>query len=163
MFTKTLLAAAVIAAYRVHGHAAEQGEPATVLAQSAAGQQSIAQSQGKSYAQELVLRSAAKHPELLELDPHTTPPGESASVIVASKNPSQIGHPTDADDREMMKTGIPFVEINKIGNQNVEVHVQLLDVSRKTVGVVDMTFRIRPAPASTRTNSPRRQRESVTR
>jgi iron complex outermembrane receptor protein len=149
MFTKTLLAAAVVAAYPVHGQAAEQGDAAhpqtaPMYAQAADAQPSSAQTEGKSYAQDLVLRMVARHPELLELDLHATPPGETASSIVASKNPGRLGKPTDADDREMIKTGIAFVEINKAGNQNVEVHLPLLDVSRKTVGGLEMTF---PYPA----------------
>src|SRR5262249_49250171 len=45
----------------------------------------------KIYAQDLVDRLLVRHPELVELDIHATPPNESESVIIASKTPGRIG------------------------------------------------------------------------
>jgi iron complex outermembrane recepter protein len=94
----------------------------------------------KSYAQDLVDRTAVRHPELLALDIHATPPGSDESVIVASRNPERLGKRTDRDDVEVFKTGTPRSEINQQGNNNVEVAVQLQDVTGRAVGVVEMTF-----------------------
>ncbi len=100
----------------------------------------------KNYAQSLVERIAARHPELLELDIHATPPGAAHSVIVGSKNPARIGRPSDADDVAVARTGTPRVEINRTGANNVEVALPLLSVTGQSVGSVEMTF---PYPAGT--------------
>src|SRR5258706_11625602 len=94
----------------------------------------------KNYAQDLVERTLSRHPELIELDIHATPPGSAASVIVAAKNPGRVGKASDADDLNVLKTGTPRVEINQKGNNNVEVAVQLQDVTKQPVGVCEMTF-----------------------
>jgi TonB-dependent siderophore receptor len=94
----------------------------------------------KSYAQDLVDRAVARNPELLELDVHAVPPGSSTSVIVAAKSGARIGKPTDSDDLGVFKSGEPRVEINATGNNNVEVEVQLQDVTGRPVGVVELTF-----------------------
>src|SRR5258706_11623527 len=94
----------------------------------------------KNYAQDLVERTLSRHPELIELDIHATPPGSAASVIVAAKNPGRVGKASDTDDLAVLKTGTPRVEINQKGNNNVEVAVQLQDVTKQPVGVVEMTF-----------------------
>jgi iron complex outermembrane receptor protein len=95
----------------------------------------------KNYAQDLVDRTVSRHQELLELDIHAVPPGAAESVIVAAKSRDRIGKRTDADDLAVAKTGTPRVEINKTGDNNVEVAVQLQDVTGRSVGSVEMTFR----------------------
>jgi iron complex outermembrane receptor protein len=100
----------------------------------------------KNFAQDLVDRTVARHSELLELDVHAKPAGGGVVSIIASKNALRIGHATDRDDLDVLKTGNPFVEINQSGNQNVEVHLPLLSISREIVGVVEMTF---PYPSGT--------------
>ncbi len=94
----------------------------------------------KNYAQDLVDRTVSRHPELLELDIHTVPPGATDSVIVAAKSRDRVGKRSDADDVAVFKTGTPRVEINRTGNNNVEVAVQLQDVAGHPVGSVEMTF-----------------------
>lgn len=94
----------------------------------------------KSYAQDLVDRTVAANPELVELDLHATPPGEPKSIIVASRSKERLGKTSDADDIEVFRTGTPRVEINKSGNNNVEVGVPLQDVTGRTIGAVEMTF-----------------------
>jgi TonB-dependent siderophore receptor len=145
MFTKSALAVAVMAAWPLHPTAAEQINPdraktPPLLAQISSTQGEATQSSSKSYAQELVDRTAARHRELIELDLHATPPDGSASLIIASKNPARLGKKSDPDDLDVIRTGTPFVEINKSGDQNVEVHLPLLDANRRTVGEVEMTL-----------------------
>jgi iron complex outermembrane receptor protein len=94
----------------------------------------------KNYAQDLVDRTASRHPELIELDIHAVPPGATQSVIVAAKSRDRVGKRTDADDLAVFKSGEPRVEINKTGDNNVEVAVQLQDVTGRPVGSVEMTF-----------------------
>ncbi|MBB5448096.1 MULTISPECIES: TonB-dependent siderophore receptor [unclassified Paraburkholderia] len=94
----------------------------------------------KLYAQQLVDRTVALHPELVELDLHMRPPGGAESVIVAAKSANRIGRKSDPDDLDVVRTGTPFVEVNKRADQNVEVHLPLLDVTRKVIGAVEVTF-----------------------
>jgi iron complex outermembrane receptor protein len=94
-----------------------------------------------SYAQALVDATAAQHPKLLELDMHATPPGGAQSSIVAAKSAGRIGHPSDPDDLEVAKTGNPRVEINRVGDYNVEIEIPLFDDRRQIIGSVEMTFR----------------------
>ena len=142
MFRRFALAVAVIAAWPAHTMAGGrlQADRAATLAQAGDTPAATTPAPAKSYAQELVDRTAARHRELMELDLHATPPGASSSVIVASRNPARIGRPSDADDVEVAKTGTPFVEINRSGDQNVEVHLPLLDVNREIIGELEMTF-----------------------
>src|SRR6266702_3411482 len=94
----------------------------------------------KSYAQDLVDRTVARNPQLVELDIHAAPPGGVASVIVASKSRARLGKATDPDDLAVLRSGEPRVEINAAGNNNVEVALQLQDVTGRPAGVVEMTF-----------------------
>jgi RNase H-fold protein (predicted Holliday junction resolvase) len=93
----------------------------------------------KSYAQELVDKTVAKHPELLVLDLHVTPPKSSENVIVASKEAGRIGKPADPDDLNVIKTGTSLAEVNKTGDR-FEVQLPLQDANRRTVGSVEMAF-----------------------
>ena len=134
MFTRSVLAMAVAAALPLALHAQTQGA-------SAPGTQELsAHAQEKSYAQELVDTTIARHPELIELDLHATSPDTAQSLIIAAKSRQRIGKPTDRDDLAVVKSGEPFVEVNKSGNQNVEAHVPLFDAHGKIIGMVEMTF-----------------------
>ncbi|AXF25910.1 TonB-dependent siderophore receptor [Burkholderia pyrrocinia] len=98
------------------------------------------QGPAKDYAQQLVDRTVALHPELVELDLHMRPPGGTENVIVAAKSANRVGMKSDPDDLDVIRTGTPFVEVNKLADQNVEVHLPLLDVTRKVIGEVEVTF-----------------------
>ena len=100
----------------------------------------LAEASTKSYGQDLVERTIKRHPELIGLDLHAMPPDGPQSLIIASNNPSRIGHKTDPDDLEVFKTGTPRVEINRAGDENVEIALQLHDVTGRPVGSVEMTF-----------------------
>jgi hypothetical protein len=52
------------------------------------------------YAQELVNQTLARHPDLLVLAMHVTPPGASENVIIAS-NIGRIGKRADAEDQRI--------------------------------------------------------------
>jgi TonB-dependent siderophore receptor len=146
MFRRFVLAMAVIAASPARTMAAEQldTDRAATPAQAGNTPGATTQAPAKNYAQDLVDRTAERHRDLLELDLHVRPPGGSSSAIVASKNPARIGRPSDADDLEVVKTGTPFVEINRSGDQNAEVHLPLLDVNGEILGELEMTFPFPP-------------------
>src|SRR5713226_9443204 len=94
----------------------------------------------KSFAQDLVEKTVAKHPELTGLEFHATPPKGSESVAIASTSRERIGRKTDPKGLEVFKTGKPRVQINPSGKQDTEVVLQLQDVSGRPIGLAKMTF-----------------------
>jgi iron complex outermembrane receptor protein len=97
-----------------------------------------------SYAQHLVDSVARLHPELLAIDLHATPAGTTQSTIVASTVAGRVGRPSDADDIAVFRTRQPRAEINRRGDQNVEVALPLFDIFKQTIGSVEFTLRYVP-------------------
>ena len=87
------------------------------------------------FAQKLVDEALAKHPEVILLAIHATPPGHK-NVIVAS-NFGRIGKLGDEDDMRCINTGKPNLEVN---GHHYEDELILLDASGKTVGAVGIVF-----------------------
>jgi iron complex outermembrane receptor protein len=106
----------------------------------AAAQQQAQQSTRRIYAQELVDTLVTRHPELLQVDIHEIQPGTNEGVIVAAHTRARIGKKSDPDDIEVFKTGNARVEINRAGDQNVEVSLPLIDVARRTIGTLELTL-----------------------
>jgi TonB-dependent siderophore receptor len=98
----------------------------------------------KNYAQYLVDTTAARYPDLLQIDVHAAAPGAATTTIVAAKTPERVGRASDADDADVARTGHARIEINRRGDQNVEVALPLFDIYRQTVGAVEFTFRYPP-------------------
>src|SRR5437868_7011226 len=138
--TKTALALALFAAFPM---AQAQTSATTPPAPT---QQARVPGTSARYAQSLVDSTAALHPELLQIDLHATAPGTQQSVIVATRTPGRLGRASDADDVAVLRTGQPRVEINKRGDDNVEVEVVLYDIFRQVIGTVEFTF---PYPPGT--------------
>jgi hypothetical protein len=90
------------------------------------------------YAQELVNRALAHHPEVLLLAIHATPPGHG-NVIVAS-NFDRIGKRGDEDDMRCIRTGKPNLEVN---GPHFEDELALKDASGKTLGAIGVVFNYR--------------------
>jgi hypothetical protein len=91
------------------------------------------------YAQELVNKALARHPEVLLLAIHATPPGHG-NVIVAS-NFDRIGKRGDDDDMRCIRTGKPNLEVN---GPHFEDEVALKDASGQTIGAIGVVFNYRP-------------------
>ncbi|CAN7753214.1 TonB-dependent receptor [Variovorax sp. LjRoot290] len=139
--TKTALALAMIAAFplaQAQSDALPTPQPPGVLHAAPTG--------AASYAQTLVESTAAMHPELIEIDLHATPSGATQGTIVAAKSPARIGRPDDDAAIAVFRSGEPRIEINRRGDGNVDVQVQLFDIFRQTVGSVAFTF---PYPPET--------------
>jgi TonB-dependent siderophore receptor len=130
---KTTIALAILLAFpMVHAQTAPApGTQDSVSAQSGAT---------SSYAQYLVDGTARLHPGLLDIDLHATLPGASQSTIVAAKSPARVGRPSDPDDIAVIRSGQARVEINRKGDQNVEVEVPLFDIFKQAIGSVEFTF-----------------------
>jgi len=92
----------------------------------------------KIYAQKLVDETTARHPELLVLAMHVTPPNSSDNIIIAS-NIGRIGKKADEDDLRVIQTGKSNLEINKKGDR-FEVELVLQDHSGKTIGALGTVF-----------------------
>jgi hypothetical protein len=90
-------------------------------------------------AQKLVDEALAKHPEVILLAIHATPPGHK-NLIVAS-NFGRIGKIGDEDDMRCIRTGKSNLEVN--GN-HFEVEAAMKDQAGKTVGAVGVVFNYKP-------------------
>ncbi len=65
----------------------------------------------KIYGQKLSDETMAKHPELLSITLHGTPPGSAdAYTMFAGSFPERIGNPDDPDDIDVIKKGITIVD-----------------------------------------------------
>ena len=94
------------------------------------------------YAQHLIDRAVAMHPEVVVLAMHVTPPDMKMNVIIAS-NLDRIGKPADADDLRVVTTGQPNRAINAKGDR-YEVELPMLDASRRPIGALGVVFAYRP-------------------
>jgi hypothetical protein len=101
-----------------------------------------AQTPPKTYAQQLVDQAVAKHPEVVVLAMHVTPPNNSQNVIIAS-NIGRIGKKADEDDLRVIKTGKPNLALNKTGDR-FEVELPLQDANARMIGALGVVFAYRP-------------------
>jgi hypothetical protein len=91
-----------------------------------------------TYAQSLVDRVLKDHPGVIIVALHATPPKNSNNVIVAS-NIGRIGKKADDDDMEVIRTGVPKLELNETGDR-FEIEQQLKDVSGDVLGAVGVVW-----------------------
>jgi hypothetical protein len=87
------------------------------------------------FAQKLVDEALAKHPEILLIAIHATPPGHK-NLIVAS-NFGRIGKIGDEDDMRCITTGKSNLEVN---GPHFEDELILQDASGKTIGALGVVF-----------------------
>jgi hypothetical protein len=92
-------------------------------------------------AQRLVEQTLKRHPELMHLVMHVTPPGRSdAENVIIASSIGRIGKPADEDDLRIMHTGKPEQVLAKSGDR-YSVSLPLLDRAGKTMGVLAVAFR----------------------
>ena len=94
------------------------------------------------FAQKLVDQALTKHPEVVIIAMHVTPPGKTDNVIIAS-NIGRYGKKADEDDMRVINTGKSNLKINKGGN-HFEVELVLQDQSGKTIGAAGIVFNYKP-------------------
>lgn len=94
------------------------------------------------YAQKLVDETIKKHPEVVILAFHVTPPNQTDNVIIAS-NIGRIGKKADEDDMRVVNTGKSNLEVNKKGN-HFEVELPLQDQAGQTIGAAGIVFNYKP-------------------
>jgi hypothetical protein len=93
----------------------------------------------KTHAQKLVDDTLAKHPEIVVIGMHVTPPKGSDNIILAS-NFGRIGKKADADDTKVITSGEPIVGVAGEGKR-YGVELPLRDSGGKTVGALSVGFR----------------------
>jgi hypothetical protein len=92
----------------------------------------------KTHAQKLVDDMLSKHPDVITLALHVTPPKGKDNVIVAS-NFGRIGKKADSDDLQAI-SGEPVVGPAAQGKR-YSVELALRDASKKTIGALTIGFR----------------------
>jgi hypothetical protein len=95
-------------------------------------------STGKILAQKLVDELAAKHPELVRIGLHLTPPNGAENIIVASNVTAKIGQKSDPEDLKAMETQSPVV-LKEGGN--LDVTLPLHDTSHRVIGAIGLTLK----------------------
>ena len=94
------------------------------------------------FAQKLVDEALAKHPQVMIIAMHVTPPGKTENVIIAS-NIGRYGKKADEDDMRVIDTGKSNLELNKAGN-HFEVEFAMKDQSDATIGAAGVVFNYKP-------------------
>ncbi len=108
--------------------------------------------QKKIYGQQLVDETMKKHPELLSVTLHGTPPGEKdIYTMFAGSFPERIGNPDDPDDIDVIKKGITILDPRwkrvKDTDKKFVVLMPMQDAKGENVGLVVYAFKNPPKPA----------------
>jgi hypothetical protein len=90
-------------------------------------------------AQTLVEKTFAKHPEVIILATHSTPPGGKVNVISGSTI-GRLGKEADEDDLRVIEKGETNLEVAD-NNQRFEVELPLNDASGKRIGALGVVLR----------------------
>lgn len=123
---------------------------AAVLAPAGAADKNWTPPGYKIYGQKLVDETMKKHPELLSVTLHGTPPGQSeVFTMFAGSFPERIGNADDPDDIDVIKKGITIVDPRwKRAKDNPKKFVILMpmrDKSGENIGLVVYAFKNPPA------------------
>ena len=92
----------------------------------------------KTHAQKLVDDTLSKHPEVIVLAMHVTPPKAKDNIILAS-NFGRIGKKADDDDMKVINSGEPIVGVYGEGKR-YGVELPLRDAASKTIGALSVGF-----------------------
>jgi hypothetical protein len=91
------------------------------------------------YAQRLVTVVVNKHPDMLDLIFHVTPPNSSDNVAIAAYTAKERGAKSGEDDLGVISTGKPVVEVQKDGVR-IGVLLPLKDGSAQTIGALGLMY-----------------------
>jgi hypothetical protein len=98
---------------------------------------------GDRYAQKLVDRFVAAHPELLVMMIHATPPAAKTNIVIGS-NIGRIGKAADEDDLRVIEKGSTNLEVADSGDR-FETELPLNDASGKRIGALGLVFKLGPS------------------
>ena len=90
------------------------------------------------YAQELVNRAVANHPDIVVIAMHVAASQSGENTVIAS-NIGGIGKKADADDLQVIKTGVSKLAVNKAGDR-FEVELVLKDANYRNIGALVIVF-----------------------
>jgi hypothetical protein len=93
------------------------------------------------YAQELVNRTVANHPDIVVIAMHVAASPSGENTVIAS-NIGGIGKKADADDLKVIKTGVPQLAVNKAGD-GFKVELVLQDANYRNIGALGIVFSYR--------------------
>ena len=104
----------------------------------------------KIYGQKLSDETMSKHPELLSVTLHGTPPGMNETyTMFAGSYPERVGNADDPDDIDVIKKGITIVDPRwkrtKDNPKKVVILMPMRDASGENVGLVVYAFKNPPA------------------
>ena len=91
------------------------------------------------YAQQLVDRTIADNPKMLDVIFHVTKPHETQNYAIAAHTRHELGAKSGKDDLGVAATGNPLVEVQKDGVR-IGVIVQLHDRSGKPIGALGLMY-----------------------
>lgn len=94
-----------------------------------------------TYAQALTERTVARHPDLLVMMIHATPPGGGKNVIIGS-NIGRFGKQADEDDLRVIDHGATNLEVGG-DKDRFETELPLMDASGARIGALGLVFRFR--------------------
>lgn len=94
-----------------------------------------------TYAQVLTERTVAKHPDLLVMMIHATPPAGKQNVIIGS-NIGRIGKVADEDDARVIDKGSTNLEVGGDADR-FETELPLNDATGKRIGALGLVFAYR--------------------
>ena len=108
----------------------------------------------KIYGQQLSDETMAKHPELLSVTLHGTPPGMSeVYTMFAGSFPERVGNADDPDDIDVIKKGITIVDPRwsrtKDNPKKFVLLMPLRDAAGQNIGLVVYAFKNPPGNANT--------------
>lgn len=89
------------------------------------------------YAQELVNRTVANHPDIVVIAMHVA--AQSGENTIIASNIGGIGKKADAEDLKVIKTGVPKLAVNKAGDR-FEVELVLKDANSRNIGALGIVF-----------------------
>jgi hypothetical protein len=95
----------------------------------------------RTFAQVLVDKTLARHPEVIILAIHATPPGSRTDVILGS-NIGRIGKKADEDDLRVIEKGAINREVGETGTR-FEAEIPLNDAKGQRIGALGVVFRYR--------------------
>lgn len=90
-------------------------------------------------AQRLVDDIIGRHPELLDVLLHVTPPDRLKNTVIAAHLPQDVGEVSGDDDLGVASTGKPLVEVQKDGIR-IGVLLQLRDARHHAIGAIGLMF-----------------------
>ncbi|MGI8770937.1 MAG: hypothetical protein ACR2JE_05840 [Acidobacteriaceae bacterium] len=109
----------------------QQSDPSTVAAAPQPVQVSA------PFAQQLLIKEKAMHPEIQKLGLHAVPPGQTQNVVIANNIPEKIGKASSANDMTLVAAGEP-VAVRVEEGSFFDTFVPLHDRAGQIIGFLVM-------------------------